>query len=456
MRRSTLLLFVAFSLFATPPVLAQVPQSDVALKLLYDPDAGVGDAQGVVLDDNSGVVVALDDKNQTATIQFVKPWHRHKLSLTITAAVDKEAGTATFLGFNEPIGDEQAKLEYNYIDWPDFSLYELFEGARPGSFRGGEVLDALLSTEALACRDAIATLKQRIANSRERVLWSGELDAIYGKIQKLELPTREEVEEYLKKTAAGGPPNLPTTAAEKAAEAKVQRLIQSLDQEEGVCADIETLMPHLYSVGVLARGELTSRRSARIFGINSTVGRKEFSFLDRDLLQSEGEVDTTSEHELPVNFGLRFGWIFLTSELEGSPESSLIFSFNRERGYEAADALTFCQPAEGLENVPVLETCKEIPGSGTPTTRSKRCVSGVPTRARQRRTCPACSRSRCGSRRGGRRGRAASSRRAGRAGGRRRAPRPAPAASPGAAPEGRRGSASRRRRGRTHVRQASA
>lgn len=104
------------------------------------------------------------------------------------------------------------------------------------------------------------------------------------------------------------------------------------------------------------------------------MSNAKFSYLDRDLLEAEGKVDKTTSRELPTSVGLRFGWIFLTHEVQGKPRSSLIFSYNREGGFKEADKLSFCEPAKGLEGFPALESCQDLAGAA-PTAADSDLVS---------------------------------------------------------------------------------
>ncbi len=334
-------------------------------KELYDPKSSAGDSNGAVLSDETVVTVELGEGKDKASIQFVKPWLGHKLAITISAPVDKNTDTAEFLDVTGINSAASLKLEYNYINWPEFGGYERYKDAVKGTFPGFKKLNNDTLRGAALCAASLRRFKTLRAEAQAGGQWSQKLEDLYSKAKKLDLPTPEELVESFDRNARYPVPE-PTPEQEQI-DAKVAPIEAAYDdKDEGLChvvaEHLDKLSPaEFYVAGLASRFELTGQSRVPFFGVNGTVGQKEFKFLDRILLEADGTLDETSNRELPWSLGLRGGWIFLSKDHQRHGERSLAFSLNTERSYKAATAVDLCNPVEGFENVDNIESCKKIP-----------------------------------------------------------------------------------------------
>jgi hypothetical protein len=324
----------------------------------YDPDLESLDLRGAVLDDGSAAVVGVDEDTAIASIQLTRSRRRHKLAATVSTPLNKETGQATFVGSDGQTDVTKLKLEHTYIRWPEFELFNLYERAAPGSFAGRDRLESLIDEEFRHCLALGESLRRARAEALAAGTWNARFEPLHQKV--VDLPTVEEVAKYLDVTASPLTPAEEKLLGEQAWFKRSQKFVRELGDGTGPCPELMALADPLPPFGSIPRGELLARRQAWFFGTNVTLGRKDFTFLDRTLLDSTGEVKTASDVELPWAVGARVGLIFLTESIEDRPESALILSVSRERGYEAADPLTFCEEAE---DVAPLESCKTFAGA---------------------------------------------------------------------------------------------
>jgi hypothetical protein len=330
---------------------------------LFDPDSEVGDLEGAVLGDRSAVTVAIGEDKETASIRFVKPWLRHKLSATVSAPVDEDSGQAEFVGVAGLNGAASLKLEYNYIDWPEYPGYALYKDDDPGSYPGGQQLQREEAVEALRCLTAAERLSEARAEVQMGSRWTPALEDLYSKLIKMDLPTRAEIVDFQAAFPEGGEPQ-PRTEQEDKADVKVRKLLEAgTEESHEVCAPLRQYLGNaekLHATGLASRREVVGRRSVLLWGFNGTVGQKKFTFLDRGPLEADGTIEKIADRELPWSLGARAGWIFLSKSPESQGEESLIFSVNFDRGYKASDAVDVCKPVEGLESVPEIASCEEL------------------------------------------------------------------------------------------------
>lgn len=324
----------------------------------YDPDLESLDLRGAVLDDASAAVVGVDEDTATASIQLTRALRRHKLAATVSTPLSKETGQGTFVGSDGQSDATKLKLEHTYIRWPEFALFNLYERAAPGSFAGREHLESLIDEESRHCLALAESLRRARAEASAAGTWNARFEPFHQKV--VDLPMVEEVGRYLDVTASPLDPAEQKLLGEQTWFKRSQKFVLELGDGTGPCPELMALADPLPPFGSIPRGDLLAQRRAWFFGTNVTLGRKDFTFLDRPVLDSTGEVKTTSDVELPWAVGGRVGLIFLTETIEDVPESALILSVSRERGYEAADPLTFCQEAEGAAP---LESCKTFAGA---------------------------------------------------------------------------------------------
>ena len=372
-----LYIYLVLCLIPSFHLLAQTPQNDqdevrsLCLDQMsqeacwerFNASLDVGDNSGTALDNSSRVVVGVDDKSQIASIRFAKPWLSGKLSATVSAAVDKDTGNAEFLGLSEGLGAEQLKVEYNYISWPEFPLFSLALEKEKAAYKGGQLLDQRKRFQVTYCV-AAQQLAREARDAGEFASWNvANHQAVLEKLEGADLPTFPEIDSYFSATVSGGPANTNRTEDQEKSDAKVQAIIRQFENEESLCSLLEPLFPEGSLHEQLNLPESVFKSRALVWGINGTVGRKDFSFLDRDQLMTDGTVGKTSSEKLPASIGARFGWLFLSESIEREPVASLTLSYNRERTYDAADDLTFCEPVDGLESIDGLQSCSEIPGA---------------------------------------------------------------------------------------------
>lgn len=334
---------------------------DPSLDPFYDPALTALDLRGAVLDDDSAVVVGVDEDTATASLQLTKAWRRHKLAATVSTPVNKETGNATFLGSDGQTDATKLKVEHSYIWWPQFELYNLYEREATGAFAGKELLEQHIDRQARVCLALAERLRQARSSGLPAGTWNERFEPLSQKV--VDFPTVEEVGRYL----SVNPLTLDEAEAKRLADLpwfqKSQKFVRELGDGTGPCPELVDLAGPLNRIGILPRAGLlppNAERHAWFVGTQSTIGRKDFAFLDRAKFDSTGEVKTTSDREAPWSVGGRVGLIFLTETIEDVPESALILSVSREQGFKAADQLTFCQDADDL--VP-LESCKTFAGA---------------------------------------------------------------------------------------------
>lgn len=334
-------------------------------KDLYAVSSNVPDLEGTTLADDSALVVNVDDKTQTASIQLNFPRLRHKTSITFTGAVEKDTGNAAFIGSSGLNDAASVKLEYSYIHWPVLSVYNLYPDESAGSFSGDGLLQEWNHERVGMCAKAAVALRSAAMASQRGGRWTAESQQLYEDVKKFDPPTPEQVDEHYSRYALGEPVGSmgDLTEEELKTDEQVGKLRSEFDKEDfGLCGRLakQNAPEHWYTTGLVTRRNLAGGQRAAFFaGASATLGRKEFSFFDRQQAVA-GMLEKTSEHEGPWKAGIHFGWLFLADRDDREAQSSLIITASQATSYDSADAAQYCQPVEGLEGVTGLGSCQTL------------------------------------------------------------------------------------------------
>ncbi|MDY7095760.1 MAG: hypothetical protein SX243_22525 [Acidobacteriota bacterium] len=372
---------IALSIVVAAPLLSQppLPASDLAkycadlapqtqeqrrmialCREAFDVELEVGDGSGADLSKASNAVIEVGNDGEKATLQLSRAWIGSKLTATATASVNKDSGQAEFVGFADQVGAQKLGLEYNYILWPVLDLYRLHDTRLPSDASGYAELLQIQHQRLYDCRSALHRVREVRSDEIGEGTWSTQAEAAFRSTQSLELPSVQEIDQYMKWTS--DPDRLPDQAPgyDPEVAARVQALNKIADERTAPCGTSTDIALSLITADLIDRGLLTEKRTAPLFGLNASVGRTEFTFLDRDLLTTTSEFGKTSDNEYPTSLGVRFGVLFLADGIRRQTESSLVLSYSRERGYEAAKNITFCEPVDDFEDFSALADCQDI------------------------------------------------------------------------------------------------